>query len=80
MALLKEKAKELKSTQKKLSKIEGKSVQLFKDNQALQQDHKTFVEFLKLVFKEQHLGDVLLPDDQIGVYDIEYLRKFWFEN
>ena len=77
MSLLKEKAKELKQTQKKLKKVEEKYVEIFKSQKDLQRDRETFIQFLHLVFPQQILDELLLPDTQIGLYDIDYLRNFW---
>lgn len=77
MALLKEKTKELKATQKKLKKVEEKFVDLHKQQKKLVQDRETFIQFLHLVFPASHLEELLLPDDQLGLYDIDHLRNFW---
>lgn len=29
------------------------------------------------MFPQQHLDELLLPDDQYGLYDIEHIRSFW---
>ncbi len=76
-SLLKEKAKELKSTQKKLKKVEEKYVEVHRSNKGLLSDHETFIQFLHLVFPPQHLEELLLPADQYGLYDLEHLRGFW---
>ena len=50
MQLLKEKAKELKSTQKKLKKVEDKFVEMHKAQKNLVNDREVFIQFLHLVF------------------------------
>lgn len=51
VSLLKEKAKELKMSQKKLSKVEDKFVETHKLQKALVRDRDTFVALLKVVFE-----------------------------
>lgn len=63
MSLLKEKAKELRKTQTKLNKVEEKFVDLHKKEKALLKDRDTFIAFLYLVFPEDVLKELLLPDD-----------------
>jgi len=77
IALLKDKAKENKQLQKKVKTLEVKYVDLHKQNKGLMQDRETFIQFLHLVFPQQHLDELLLPDDQFGLYDIEHIRSFW---
>ena len=77
MQLLKEKAKLLKQTEKKLKKIEEKYVEVFKQNKDLQRDRETFIQFLHVIFPQHILDELLLPDDKIGLYDIDYLKNFW---
>ena len=43
----------------------------------LTQDRDTFINFLHIVFPENILSEVLLPDEKVGNYDIEHLRQFW---
>ena len=77
MSLLKEKAKELRKTQTKLNKVEEKFVGIHKKEKALLKDRETFIAFLYLVFPEDVLKELLLPDDQYGIYDIEHIQQFW---
>ena len=65
MSLLKEKAKELKTLQKKLDKVEEKFFQTHKQQKALLKDRDTFVALLKIIFSEMPdtLAEVLLPDN-----------------
>ena len=65
MSLLKEKAKELKTLQKKLDKVEEKFFQTQKQQKALLKDRDTFVALLKIIFSEMPdtLAEVLLPDN-----------------
>jgi hypothetical protein len=77
MSLLKEKAKELRKTQTKLNKVEEKFVDLHKKEKSLLKDRETFIAFLYLVFSEETLKELLLPDDQYGLYDIEHIKQFW---
>lgn len=77
IALLKDKAKENKALQKKVKKLEEKYVELHKQQKLLIQDRETFIAFLHLVFPQQHLDELLLPDDQYGLYDIEHIKAFW---
>jgi hypothetical protein len=32
---------------------------------------------LKVVFPPKHLEELLLPEDQLGLYDIEHLKQFY---
>ena len=63
MMLLQEKAREMKQTQKKLKKVEEKYVEIHKQNKGLLQDRETFIQFLHLVFPQNHLDELLLPDE-----------------
>ena len=74
MSLLKEKAKELRQTQKKLTKVEEKFIETHKNMKDLAQDRETFIAFMHLVFPETVLNEVLLPDNQYGLYDIDTLK------
>lgn len=75
--LLKDKAKENKQLVKKVKKLEEKYVELHKHEKGLIQDRETFINFLHLVFPQHLLDELLLPDDQYGLYDIEHLKNFW---
>lgn len=77
LSLLKEKAKELRASEKKLKKVEEKYVELHKQQKGLLQDRETFIQFLHLVFPQNHLDELLLPEGQYGLYDIDHLRQFW---
>ena len=50
MGLLKDKAKELKSTQKKLNKVEDKYVEIRREHKGLLSDRENFIQFLHIVF------------------------------
>ena len=50
MQLLKEKAKELKQTQKKLKKVEDKYVDMHKQQKNLISDRENFIQFLHVVY------------------------------
>ena len=79
--LLKEKAKELKTTQKKLKKVEDKFVEMHKSQKNLINDRETFIQFLHLVFPQNLLEDeiMLMPDGQegYGMFDYNHIRQFW---
>ena len=77
VSLLKDKAKENKQLSKKVKKLEEKYVELHKREKGLLKDRETFISFLHLVFPQQHLDELLLPDGEFGLYDIEHLRQFW---
>ena len=81
VSLLKEKAKELKLVQKKLTKVEDKFVETHKLQKALVRDRETFQLFLQVVFGEhpQTISEVYLGDssDQYGLYDIDLLKSFY---
>jgi cellobiose-specific phosphotransferase system component IIA len=64
VSLLKEKAKELKLVQKKLTKVEDKFVETHKLQKALVRDRETLQLFLNLVFggHPQTIAEVLLGD------------------
>ncbi len=64
VSLLKEKAKELKLVQKKLTKVEDKFVETHKLQKALVRDRETFQLFLQVVFGEhpQTISEVYLGD------------------
>ena len=74
---LKETKKELSRNEKKLKKVEEKFFEMHETKKLLTSDRDTFLNFLQLVFTEDTLQEVLLPDDRIGTYDIEHLRQFW---
>ena len=63
LSLLKEKAKELRQTQKKLSKVEERFIETHKNMKDLNTDRETFIHFLHLVFQEPALSEVILPDN-----------------
>ena len=69
--------KQLKDRDKKLKKVESKFVEVHEARRLLKQDRDTFLNFLTLIFPEPMLSEVVLPDDQIGIYDIDHLRQFW---
>ena len=69
--------KTVKDRDKKLKKVESKFVEVHEARRLLKQDRDTFLNFLTLVFPEPTLQEVLLPEDQIGAYDIDHLRQFW---
>ena len=76
VALLKDKAKELKLCQKKLSKVEDKYVETHKLQKALLRDRDTFVLFLKQIFPKDLHQEVLLEEEgqeSYGMYDINLL-------
>jgi hypothetical protein len=50
LSLLKEKAKELRQTQKKLGKVEERFIETHKNMKDLITDRETFIHFLHLVF------------------------------
>jgi hypothetical protein len=80
VSLLKEKAKELKLAQKKLSKVEDKYVETHKLQKALLRDRETFIQLLKVIFTEASLlKEVMLDDtaDSYGLYDITQLQEFY---
>ena len=77
VSLLKDKAKENKQLQKKLKKLEIKYVEQHKKEKALIKDRETFIQFLHLVFPQQILEEVLLPENELGLYDLEHLKQFW---
>ena len=72
--LLKDKQKELTRTSKKLNKVEEKFIEIHEKQKLLTQDRDTFINFMHVVFPENILSEVLLPDDKVGSYDIEHLR------
>lgn len=69
--------KTLKDRDKKLKKVESKFVEVHEARRLLKQDRDTFLNFLALIFPEPTLQEVLLPDEQIGSYDIDHLSQFW---
>ena len=81
VSLLKEKAKELKLAQKKLTKVEDKFVETHKLQKALIRDRETFQQFLQLVFGDdpKSMAEIYLGDssDQYGLYDIDLLKSFY---
>ena len=80
LTLLKEKAKELKLAQKKLSKVEDRYVETHKLQKALLRDRETFIQLLKVIFTEADLlREVILDDtaDNYGLYDITQLQEFY---
>ena len=82
--LLKEKAKELKTTQKKLKKVEDKFVEMHKAQKNLISDRETFIQFLQSIFPKGLLDEeiLIMPEgpDCYGMFDINHLRQFWTLN
>ena len=81
MNLLKEKAKELKTTQKKLKKVEDKFVEMHKSQKNLVSDRENFIQFLHVVFPQSLLEDeiLIMPEgtEGYGMFDVNHLRQFW---
>ena len=79
--LLKEKAKELKTTQKKLKKVEDKFVEMHKSQKNLIADRETFIQFLQMVFPQNLLEEeiLIMPEgaEGYGMFDFNHLRQFW---
>lgn len=82
--LLKEKAKELKQTQKKLKKVEDKFVEGHKTQKSLIDDRETLIQFLQLVFPSRILEEeiMIMPEGAqgFGMLDYNHLRQFWTLN
>ena len=78
MSLLKEKAKELKSTQKKLKKVEDKFVEFHKAQKKLLNDRETFIQFLQVVFPKKLLEEeiMLMPEgpEGYGLLDFNHIN------
>ena len=79
LALLKDKAKELKMVTKKLGIVEAKFVETHKLQKALVKDRDTFTQFLQFVFKDKAAEEVVLSNDteNYGLYDITMLQEFY---
>mmetsp|Transcript_40661 Transcript_40661/g.62004 ORF Transcript_40661/g.62004 Transcript_40661/m.62004 type:complete len:215 (+) Transcript_40661:16-660(+) len=81
MELLKEKAKDLKQTKKKLTKVEDKFVEFHKQRDNLVRDRETLISFLGSVFPRGLLQDEILtmPEgpDGFGMLDLNHLNEFW---
>ncbi len=81
MELLKEKAKDLKQTKKKLTKVEDKFVEFHKQRDNLVRDRETLISFLGSVFPRGLLEDEILtmPEgpDGFGMLDLNHLNEFW---
>jgi chromosome segregation ATPase len=60
MQLLKEKAKELKQTQKKLKKVEDKFVEIHKAQKNIIDDREVLLQFLQLVFPPKILEEEIM--------------------
>ena len=77
---MKDKAKELKSTQKKLTKVEDKFVDLHKQQKFLVNDRDAFIQFLRLVFPQQLLEEEILTfsDGPEGYGQIDYNHLMGF--
>ena len=69
--------KTVKDRDKKLRKVESKFLEGYEERRKLKTDRDTFLNFLTLIFPEETLQEVLLPEDQVGHYDIDHLRNFW---
>ena len=41
------------------------------------QDRETFIAFLHIIFPPKMLEEVLLPDDEYGLYDVDHLKSFY---
>ena len=81
MQLLKEKAKEIKQTNKKLKKVEDKYFEMHKLQKNLINDRETFIQFLHLAFPQRLLEDEILihPEGQegYGMLDYNHIRQFY---
>ena len=78
ISLLKEKAKELKATQKKLKKVEDKFVEMHKSQKNLISDRETFIQFLHVVYPKNLLEEeiLIMPEgpEGYGMFDFNHLR------
>ena len=81
LQLLKEKAKEMKTTSKKLKKVEDKYFEMHKLQKNLINDRETFIQFLHLTFPQKLLEDeiLIMPEGQdgYGMFDYNHLRQFF---
>jgi hypothetical protein len=79
VSLLKDKAKELKLIQKKLTLVEDKFVSTLKLQKSIKRDRDTFEQFLKSIFPQAVLDDLILQDvpDNYGLYDINQLNELY---
>jgi hypothetical protein len=81
MQLLKEKAKELKVTQKKLKQLEDKFIEMHKQTKNILSDRDNFIQFLHVVYPPKLLEDeiLIMPDgpEGYGLFDVNHLRQFW---
>ena len=81
MQLLKEKAKELKTTLKKLKKVEDKYVEMHKHHKNLINDRENFIQFLHVVFPQNLVEEeiLIMPEgsEGYGMFDVNHLRQFW---
>jgi hypothetical protein len=75
---LKDKAKELKSVQKKLKKLEDKFVEMHKIQKNLTNDREALIQFLELIFPQNLLQQEIMtmPDgpDGYGQIDFNHVR------
>ena len=71
--LLKETMKENKSLQSKNSKLEGKYVELFKENKLLKQDRNNFVSFAASFFTDAE-GKSQLQETATGQMDLKEIE------
>ena len=80
MQILKDKAKELKSTQKKLKKVEDKFVDMHKSQKSLVNDRDAFIQFLHFVFPQKLLEEEILTfqDGPEGYGQIDYNHLMGF--
>lgn len=79
VSLLKDKAKELKLIQKKLTLVEDKFVSTLKLQKSIKRDRDTFELFIKAVFPQTILDELIMQDipDNYGLYDINQLNEFY---
>lgn len=78
LTLLKEKAKENKQLQKKLTKVEDKYLEMWREHKGLLSDRENFIQFLHVIFPQRLLEDeiLIMPEgpEGFGMFDINHLR------
>lgn len=71
----------MKTTQKKLKKVEDRFVEMHKSQKNLIADRETFIQFLQMVFPQNLLEEeiLIMPEgaEGYGMFDFNHLRQFW---
>ena len=75
VAMLRDKAKELKKLESMKKKVEERYLTVFKENKNLRQDKETFDSFLYAVFPREDAEQLVMEES--GMYQLDHLKNFY---